>query len=305
MDIRYIVLQRGNLKVILSSLGASIVSISFNDELMTLVPLNLEDLKRNDIYYGKTIGPISNRIKDGLINIDNKEYHLPLNEEGISNHSGLLGLSNKLFVSSTSSYRAIFTYQQKINDINISYGIAYTLNEDNSLRIDYIVRTSDKFMISLTNHPFFTLGESSLDNLSLVVKSDAYIESDKESLLSKELKPLIDCLDFNNEKLIIKDIDDSYLTNHKSKGHDHSFRLIDKNIILKSSKYELDINTDYDFVHLYTDNYSDHVKTKNSGLTIRRGAAIECVDNYLDRPIVSKDEVYQRYIVYRFRKLNP
>ena len=272
---------------------------------MTLVPLNLEELKRNDIYYGKTIGPISNRVKDGLIKIDNKEYHLPLNEEGISNHSGLLGLSNKLFVSSTSSYRAIFTYQQKINDINISYGIAYTLNEDNSLRIDYIVRTSDKFMISLTNHPFFTLGESSLDNLSLVVKSDAYIESDNESLLAKQLKPLIECLDFNNEKLLTKDIDDTYLKNHKAKGYDHAFRLKDKNIILKSPRYELDINTDYDFVHIYTDNYEDNVKTKNSGLTHRRGAAIECVDNYLDRPIISKDEVYQRYIVYRFRKLNP
>ena len=305
MDIRYIKLERGNLKVALSSLGASIVSISFNDELMTLVPLNLEELKRNDIYYGKTIGPISNRVKDGLIKIDNKEYHLPLNEEGISNHSGLLGLSNKLFVSSTSSYRAIFTYQQKINDINISYGIAYTLNEDNSLRIDYIVRTSDKFMISLTNHPFFTLGESSLDNLSLVVKSDAYIESDNESLLAKQLKPLIECLDFNNEKLLTKDIDDTYLKNHKAKGYDHAFRLKDKNIILKSPRYELDINTDYDFVHIYTDNYEDNVKTKNSGLTHRRGAAIECVDNYLDRPIISKDEVYQRYIVYRFRKLNP
>ena len=301
MDIRYITLQRGNLKVILSSLGASIVSISFNDELMTLVPLNLEDLKRNDIYYGKTIGPIANRVKDGLIKIDNKEYHLPMNEEGISNHSGLLGLSNKLFVSSTSKDRVIFTYQQKINDIHISYGIAYTLNEDNSLRIDYIVRTSDKFMISLTNHPFFTLGESSLDNLSLVVKSDAYIESDQESLLAKQLKPLIECLDFNHEKLLTKDIDNAYLMNHKTKGYDHSFRLINKNIILKSSRYELDINTDYDFVHIYTDNYEDGVKTKNSGFPKRRGAAIECVDNYLDRPIINKDEVYQRYIVYKFR----
>ena len=303
MDNRFLELKNNRLRVTFSSLGASIVAIYFDDELMTLTPVNLEDLKRRDIYYGKTIGPIANRLKGGLIKIDDKKYHLPLNKEGISNHSGILGLSNKLFVSKKVNNRIIFTYQQKIDDINISYGIAYTLEEE-SLRIDYVARTSDKMMLSLTNHTFFTLGEPSIDNLSLKVSSDEYIESDGETLLPETIKPIIDCLDFNKEKSLIKDIDNPYLKERKAKGYDHAFVLKNKEgVILKSPKYMLEIESDYPCVHIYTDNYSDGVKTKNSGLPNRRGTAIECVDNYLDRPIISKDEVYQRYIEYKFKKI--
>lgn len=301
MDSRLITLTNGHLKVTFSSLGASIVSIYFDDTLMNMVPINLEELKRSDIYYGKTIGPITNRVKDGLIKIGNKEYQLPCNEPGVSNHSGLLGLSNKLFVSKVLDNRVIFTFNQKIKDVNIIYGICYTLLED-QIRVDCIVRASDKFMINLTNHTFFTLGESSIDNLSLEIHADKYIESDKETLLPKETKPIIDCLDFNKEKLIVKDINDSYLQDHKSKGYDHSFILKNKMVKLSSPQYELDITSDYECAHIYSDNYEDGVKAKNSNVNFRRGVAIEMTDNILSRPIIDKDEVYQRYIVYTFKK---
>ena len=299
---RYILVTNNDFKVALSILGASIVSIYIGDDILTMTPINLEDLNRKDIYYGKTIGPITNRVKDGLIKIDNKEYQLPLNEEGVSNHSGILGLSNKLFVSNIQDNRVIFTYNQKIKDVNIIYGIAYTFNEDYQIRIDYIVRVSNKFVINLTNHTFFTLNEPNINNLSLKIDSDSYIESDKDTLLPLSIKPIVDCLDFNNEKLITKDIDCPYLMNHKSKGYDHSFILKNKIVKLSSPKYELDITSDFECAHIYTDNYEDGVKTKNSNVAFRRGVAIEMTDNILSRPVIDKDEVYQRYIVYTFKK---
>ena len=300
MDNRLITITNGHLKVAFSSLGASIVSIYFDDALMNLVPNNLEELKRNDIYYGKTIGPISNRLKDGLIKIGNKEYQLPLNEEGISNHSGLLGLSNQVFDYQLLDNRIVFTLKQKIDDISIVYEVSYLVNDD-AIKVAYSVHSSDSFMISLTNHTFFTLGESSLDNLSLKISSSRYTESDKESLLPLEEKDIDESLDFNNEKPLVKDIDK--FNNHKAQGYDHSFFLKDnKEIYLKSPKYRLDICSDYSNVHIYTDNYTDNVKTKNSNLTKRRAVAIECVDNYLNRPIINKDDVYQRYIIFKFSK---
>lgn len=299
---RYILVTNNDFKVALSILGASIVSIYIGDDILTMTPINLEELNRKDIYYGKTIGPITNRVKDGLIKIDNKEYRLPLNEEGISNHSGILGLSNKLFVSNIQDNRVIFTYNQKIKDVNIIYGIAYTFNDDYQIRIDYIVRVSNKFVINLTNHTFFTLNEPNINNLSLKLDSDTYIESDKDTLLPLSIKPIIDCLDFNNEKLITKDIDNPYLMNHKSKGYDHSFILKNKIVKLSSPQYELDISSDYECAHIYTDNYEDGVKTKNSDVNFRRGVAIEMTDNILSRPVIDKDEVYQRYIIFSFKK---
>ena len=90
--------------------------------------------------------------------------------------------------------------------------------------------------------------------------------------------------------------------NHKSKGYDHSFILKNKMVKLSSPKYELDITSDYECAHIYSDNYEGGVKTKNSDVSFRRGVAIEMTDNILSRPVIDKDEVYQRYIIYSFRK---
>ena len=299
---KFIVITNNNFKVVLSMLGASIVSIYIGEDILTMTPISLEELNRKDIYYGKTIGPIANRIKDGLVKIDNKEYRFSLNEKGVSLHSGDIGLSNKLFVSNIQDNKVIFTYTQKIKDVTISYGVAYTFNNDYQIRIDYVVRVSNKFMINLTNHSYFTLGEQNIDNLSLQIKADSFIETEKETLLPLISRPIIDCLDFNNEKLIIKDINDPYLKNHRSNGYDHSFVLSEKEIKLESSKYVLDIKTDYPCVQIYSDNYIDNVKTINSNRLKERGIAIEPTDNMLNRPIIDKDEVYQRYIIYNFKK---
>jgi len=298
---QYIEITNNDFKVTLSSLGASIVSIYIGDDILTMTPINLEELNRKDIYYGKTIGPITNRVKDGLIKIDNKEYHLPLNEVGISNHSGDIGLSNQLFNVDIDIDKVIFTYIEHIEDIVISYIVIYSFN-DYQIRIDYFIRTNNKFVINLTNHTFFTLNEPNINNLSLKLDSDFYIESDKDTLLPLSVQPIIDCLDFNNEKIIAKDIDDPYLMNHKSKGYDHSFILKNKIVKLSSPQYELDISSDYECAHIYTDNYEDGVKTKNSDVNFRRGVAIEMTDNILSRPVIDKDEVYQRYIIYSFKK---
>ena len=297
----FIKINNNDFKVILSPLGAGIVAIYFNDDILTMTPFNLKELKRKDIYYGKTIGPITNRIKDGLLKIDDKEYHFSLNEEGVSNHSGDMSVSNQIFTADIDDNKVIFTYVQHIEDVAISYIVIYSFN-DYQIRIDYFIRTNNKFIINLTNHTFFTLGEPSINNLLLKINSDAYIESDKNTLLPLSVKPIIDCLDFNDEKLIIKDIDNSYLINHKAKGYDHSFILKDKKITLSSSKYELNIDSNYECAHIYTDNYEDMVITQNSNVNVRRGVAIEMTDNILSRPLIDKDEIYQRYIIFDFKK---
>lgn len=302
---KYIIYKNNDFKVVLSSLGASIVEISINDDVLTMTPINYEDLNRRDIYYGKTIGPIANRIKDGLIRIDDKEYRFPCNETNVSNHSGTIGLSNKLFVSTIQGNKVIFTHLQKIGAVNISYGVMYTFIDDYQIKVDYIVRASDKFVINLTNHTFFTLGESSIDALSLVIPADKFIESDKDTLLPLRYKEIIDCLNFNDEKLISKDINNLYLQDHKSKGYDHSYLLKEHTVTLKSPKYELNIESNYSNVHIYSDNYEDNVKVKTSSLAKNRGIAIEPTDDLLNRPIVDKEEVYRRYIVYTFKKVFP
>ena len=306
MEIEYkdsfIYVTNSNLKIVLSCLGAAIVEISFDDDLLTLNPVNYQDLNREDIYYGKTIGPIANRVKDGFVNIDGKKYLLPLNESGVSNHSGKDGLSNKIFEYSTKNDMVIFIYKDFIFDGEVTYEITYSFIKENEIKVEYNVKTTNKAVLSLTNHTFFTLGEDGIDNLSLKVKADSYIESDKDTLVPLLVKPIIGCLDFNSEKLINKDINDPYLMNHKTKGYDHCFLLNEKIVKLNSPKYSLTITSDFPCVHIYSDNYSDGVLVKNTKLTSRRAIAIEPEDNLLEKTLINKNEIYQRYIIYSFLK---
>ena len=278
----FLYITKGNLKIVLSCLGASIVEIKYDDDLLTMTPINYDDLNREDIYYGKTIGPIANRIKEGLIKIDNKNYYLPLNEKGISNHSGKAGLSNQMFDVSIKEEKVIFTYKTHMFDGDITFNVIYSFTLDNQIRIDYEVGTTNKALLSLTNHTFFTLGESCVDNLSINVDIDRYIECDKETLLPLSIKPVVKRINLNGG------------------NYDNCFFLKDEKVVLESTKYQLIIQSNYPCIQIYTDNFEDGVLVKNTSLRTRRAVAIEPEDNLLEKTLITKDEIYQRYIVYSF-----
>ena len=278
----FLYVTKGNLKIVLSCLGASIVEIKYDNDLLTMTPINYNDLNREDIYYGKTIGPIANRIKDGLIKIDNKDYYLPLNEKGISNHSGKAGLSNQIFDVSIEKEKVIFIYKTHMFDGDITFNVIYSFTLDNQIRIDYEVRTTNKAMLSLTNHTFFTLGESCVDKLFINIDADRYIECDKETLVPLSIKPVENRINLNGG------------------AYDNCFLLKDKRVVLESTKYQLIIESNYPCVQIYTDNFEDDVLVKNTSLKTRRAVAIEPEDNLLEKILINKDEIYQRYIVYSF-----
>lgn len=272
----------GNLKIVLSCLGASIVEIKYDDDLLTMAPINYDDLNREGIYYGKTIGPIANRIKDGLIKIDNQNYYLPLNEKGVSNHSGKIGLSNQMFEVSIEKEKVIFIYKTHMFDGDMTFKVIYSFALDNQIRIDYEVRTTNKAVLSLTNHTFFTLGESCVDNLSIDIDADQYIGCDKETLLPLSIEPVMERINLNGGT------------------YDNCFLLKDKRVVLESTKYQLIIQSDYPCVQIYTDNFEDGILVKNTNLKTRRAVAIEPEDNLLEKTLINKDEIYQRYIIYSF-----
>ena len=83
--------------VTLCDLGASIYSIIFNKKEMTFVPEDYSVFFKRNIYYGKTIGRISNRVKGNKVTIDRKDYLLENNEGENTLHGGLYGLSTKKF----------------------------------------------------------------------------------------------------------------------------------------------------------------------------------------------------------------
>ena len=290
--------NKNGLEVVFSSRGASIYSIVFKGKYMTLTPVNENDFEKPSAYYGKTIGPIANRIKDGIIKVEGKNYFYDTNEGKNSLHSGKEGLSNRVFQYKEEENKVIFY----LEDINIRYEVDYEINDKNELTLSLKAQPKTDMPIALTNHTFFCLGDSNLNKLSLTIPSHRYIETESTTLLPLKERDILPCLDFRKNKNIMQDIDDEYLQNHRSLGYDHCF-LLDKDMVkLENDEFVLDIKTDFKAVQIYSDNYANNIKMITSEEIIHRGVAIEPEDNLLDKPYMKKGSIYSRTIKYIFKK---
>ena len=287
--------SKSGLKVTLSSLGASIFSIYYDKDIMTVTPKKEKDFLLEKIYHGKTIGPVANRIEKGKLTIDGQTFSYDINEGENTLHGGHNGLSTKEFNYNEQFDGVSFTYKDK----DIYYQVVSKL-KDNELLVKLTATPVRPVPIALTNHAYFCLGESSLKELSLQIKSHRYIDSRKEDLIPLEEKESPSCLDFNELKKVMFDIDNPFLKDHRSNGIDHSLVLDDPLIILEGNKYRLEITSDFETVQLYSYNYPDGVVMENTKDEIYKGIAIEPQDHFLKRKIYSQP--YQRYIKYAFFK---
>lgn len=287
---QFITLKNDRLEVILYTLGASIYSIRFNNEDMIITPSNVKDFEKGNIYYGKTIGRVCGRIPAGKY----QNYNFEGNEEGVSLHGGFNGLSAKTFEYETRDNQVIFKYLSKTGEAgypgNLYLMVIYEIN-DNSLLIKYRVTVDEPCLVALTNHTFYALGEKDVRELKLKMNSNKYIQCD-EKLLPISMNDVTSKYDFNDYK--------SLRENYKI---DNFFLLNKKDIHLQSSKYELVINSDFEGTQIYTDAYFDGVKTTLSNNGKLRGVAIEPQDNQLNRKELLPNQLYERYIELRFKKL--
>ena len=132
---------------------------------MTLTPKDVNDYKKKDIYHGKTIGAIGNRVKDGIISINNVNYQLEQNEGSKCLHGGSMGLSNQMFEASMDSFsdNLTVTYSFYKKDMldglpgNITYKVIYTVNKDNSLDVRYEAISDKDTLFNPTNHLYMNM----------------------------------------------------------------------------------------------------------------------------------------------------
>ena len=280
---------------------------------MLLSPKDLDDYSMNNMYHGKTIGRTANRIKGDVIKIDSKSYVLEENEFGNTLHGGAEGLSTKTFKYKVLDYKTstklVFSYISKDGESGfpgklktvVTYKVA---KEKPEFRIDYKASSDKPTLCDLTNHAYFNLGEESIKPLSLKIISSKYLLTTTDELLPLSMKDVFEELDFRNFRRIKKGLKSPEIKKGKANGYDH-YLLFDEistkpQIILKSKDVKLKINSNFEGVQIYTDNYEDDIKYLNTNETINRGIAIEPMDNYLNRKILRPGEKYTRYIKYRF-----
>ena len=292
-NIDYITIKNNRLlKMVFSSLGASIFAIYYDDVLMTLSLADKNDYLNPELYHGKTIGPVCGRIADGQIG----EHHYELNEDNVARHGGKNGLSTKVFnyeiIEQTDTVSLIFKYDGFI----VTYRIE---KESDCFVIEYRYQ-GKKQPISLTNHSFFHLGDA-FEKLSLRVAADYFVSNSAKTLVPIQKEKIISCFDFHNEKRVSDYVNDEYLMNGRSKGYDHYLHFEkDRSLVLRNDKYLLDITTDFDGVLIYSDNYAFNENTIDNRTGIRKALAVEPQDSPLERKSYS---TYSRFIKCCFKKI--
>lgn len=167
----FFTVKEGDLQITFCDRGASIYQMKYKDDFITYHPGNKQTFLKEDYYYGKVLGRIAGRFKDGIMHFNEKDYQLEVNEKAETKNNSLHGGSNsftnrdfKHTVYKEDDKQCIkFNYVSPANEAgypeSVDTTVIYTLGK-NSLDIDIKAIPSGPTPLNITTHPYFNLGES-------------------------------------------------------------------------------------------------------------------------------------------------
>jgi len=127
-------------------------------------PKDLNHYYTKEQYCGPVIGPIANRVKDGIAKIGEENFQMERNEQLNTLHSGFKGLHRHIWSikERTPSKVILTTTIDHLEDHlpgNRNFEICFELTQ-NKLLINYKATTDLQTAINMTVHPFFNLSAS-------------------------------------------------------------------------------------------------------------------------------------------------
>ena len=330
----YTLKNASGMEVSITNYGGRIVSLLVpdRDSILRDVVLGFDDLKdyypeKNETDFGASIGRYANRIKDGRITIDGKEYQLPRNNFGHCLHGGTRGWQYRF-------YKAVEVTDNSLKLERISPDgdqnfpgkvtayVTFTLQDDNKLDIRYEATTDAPTVINMTNHSYFNLSgnpaEHAITADELYINASRFTPVDDTFMTTGEIWPVEGTpMDFRTPKLIGQDIDADYEQLRNGHGYDHNWVLdtAGDDTVVAASVYcpetgiELRVYTDEPGIQVYTGNFLDGTVTGKGGVVYGHRTAI-CLETqkYPDTPnkpewpsaLLRPGETYTSHCVFEF-----
>jgi aldose 1-epimerase len=282
-----------------------------------------------DGYPGAVIGRVANRIGGAGFTLNGKTYRLAENDGKNHLHGGLKGFDKFIWEAEEQGNTLVLTRVSPDGEENypgaLTVRVAYSLTDDNALRVVYDAESDADTVVNTTNHSYFNLnGRGSVLGHCLQVFAEEYTESDSHCLTTgKVLKTAGTPYDFRESKQIGRDInapDDQLVS---AGGYDHNFVLegswsretaaLRKAAVLRSAEsgISMTVLTTEPGVQVYTANNLTRRKGKN-GMFFGRHDAI-CLETqiwpnatsfpHFPSPVLKKGERYHSETVYRFDML--
>ncbi len=299
---------------------------------------SLQGYLKDSPYFGALIGRYGNRIAKGQFILDGKTYQLATNNGPNTLHGGNVGFDKvvwKVAKSETTADGPKLTLRYTSGDGEegypgtLSVTAAYTLGNNNELRLDYTATTTQSTVVNLTQHSYFNLrghdpcpqGNCPLgDILSHVVEIDAdrFTPVDSTLIPSGELKSVVGTpFDFRTPTPIGTriDADDDQLKNGNGYDHNWVVNRTKPGIARVATVYEpntgrvLEIHSTEPGVQFYSGNFLDGTLTGKGGrvYAFRNGFCIE-PQHFPDSPnkpqfpstVLRPNEIYKNSFINRF-----
>ena len=328
-------LANGNgMEVCITNFGGRIVSILVPDNQGQKRDVVLGFDKVSDYFpennqtdFGASIGRYANRINQGKITLDGKEYQLPQNNFGHCLHGGPTGWQYQVYecVEADASHVKLLRVSPDGDNSfpgEVKAYVTYTLTEDNKIDIAYEATTDATTVINMTNHSYFNLAgdpaNHSVTEDILYVNSSAYTPVDDTYMTTGEIATVLDTpFDFRNPHAVGKDIDADNEQIRNGNGYDHNWVLDTAGDVTKvavelycpATGIDLKVYTDEPGIQVYSGNFLDGTVTGKKGVTYqqRRGICLE-TQHYPDSPnkadwpsvVLRPGETYHSRCIFAF-----
>lgn len=236
----YLLTNKNGVKAAITNYGGRVVSLLVPDKSGAFkdVVLGYDNVKsyqkKKEPFFGALIGRYGNRIGKGKFTLNGKQYQLDVNDSLNTLHGGFKGFNAQVWdAKQPDNHTLELSYTSKDGEGgypgNLNVKVTYTLQDDNSLKIDYSATADQPTVVNLTNHSYFNLngaGNKTILDDSLKIDADKFTPVDNTLIPTGELKDVKGTpFDFTKFKTIGQDIDkqDEQLKN--GKGYDHNFVL--------------------------------------------------------------------------------
>lgn len=186
-------------------------------------------------YFGALIGRYGNRIAKGTFTLDDKTYHIFINNPPNTLHGGKVGFNKRVWDATPRQTKngptLTLTYLSKDGEENypgnLKVKVVYTLTNDNGLKIDYTAKTDKDTVVNLTNHSYFALGgpgDGTILGEKLYINANKYSPIDQYFIPTGDPAPVAGTpFDFRKPTAIGARINQDNEQLHFAKGYDHNF----------------------------------------------------------------------------------
>ncbi len=271
------------MRVELISFGARISRLivnNKNDELVDVVAgfEEPEGFMGENPYFNALIGRVGNRIGEAKFELNGKQYNLFKNDNGINHlHGGKAGFDKKLWKGEIVDgckvkFSRLSPDGEEGYPANLQVSVTYSLDDENTLWIDYDAVSDGDTLCSLTNHAYFNLDGTfdTIHNHEVQIYASKVTAYDESLIPHGELKSVDGTpFDFKKAKPLGQDIDKSDKLLEIARGYDINY-VFDNVDGVKASAYssvsgiKMSVYTDRPCMQLYTGNFLDGLQGKKT-----------------------------------------